>query len=87
MLMYVLIGLSLVLVGIAGLQFTYLYWADRLDAERKKYLHDLEEKYKRTLSQLEFAERRIAEQDALLDAVYSDLENEDEAWADLIEER
>jgi hypothetical protein len=88
MLMYVLIGLSLVLVGIAGLQFTYLYWADRLNAERKKYIQDLEEKYKRTLSQLEFAERRIAEQDALLDAVYADLENEeDEAWADVIEER
>lgn len=30
MLMYALIGLSLVLVGIVGLQFTYLFWIDRV---------------------------------------------------------
>lgn len=87
MLMYFLIGLSLVLVGITGLQFTYLFWADRLNRERKKHLRDLEQKYANTLARLEDAERRIAEQDELLAAVYSDSEKEDESWADVIEER
>lgn len=85
MLMYALIGLSLVLVGIAGLQFTYLFWADKLNRERRKHLHDLEERYSRTLARVDQLEQRVAEQDELLAAVYG--EEKDEAWADVIEER
>lgn len=76
MLMYALIGLSLVLVGVAGLQFAYLFYVDRIFRERQKYLQDLEQRYRA-------AKQRIAEQDELLAANY--VEKED--WAEVIEER
>src|SRR5437588_448648 len=42
MFLYALIGLVLVLVGIAGLQFTYLFYVDRLYRERQKYILTVE---------------------------------------------
>jgi hypothetical protein len=85
MLMYVLIGLCLVLVGIAGLQFTYLAYADRLDGERRKYLKALEHKYSELAAKLADAEQKVAEQQELLDAAYPELK--EESWADVIEDR
>ena len=85
MFMYFLIGLCLVLVGVAGLQFTYLFYIDRLNHERRKYLKLLEHKCSNLAARLELAEQRIAEQDELLETVYH--KKEDEAWADVIEER
>lgn len=79
MLMYALIGLLLVLVGITGLQFTYLFYVNRLYGERKKYLQHLEHKCADLARRLESAERRVAEQNKLI--------KEDEAWADVIEDR
>ena len=79
MLVYVLIGLCLVLLGITGLQFTYLAYVDRLDRERRKYIKGLESKYAALSTRLASAEKRLAEQDALL--------TPDEAWADVIEDR
>lgn len=87
MLMYLLIGLSFVLVGIVGLQFSYLFYADRMFRERKAYLRDLERKYARLTQRLEAAERRIAEQNDLLADIYPDLGQEEEVWADVIEDR
>jgi hypothetical protein len=83
--MYFLIGLCLVLVGVAGLQFTYLFYVDRLNRERRKYLKALEHKCSDLATRLSEAERREAEQNELLESVYGKKENE--AWADLIEER
>ena len=85
MLMYFLIGLCLVLVGVAGLQFTYLFYVDRLNRERRKYLTALEHKCSDLAARLSRAERRADEQDELLEAVYG--KKEDEAWADVIEDR
>ncbi|HTH50554.1 MAG TPA: hypothetical protein VL501_01390 [Pyrinomonadaceae bacterium] len=85
MLMYFLIGLCLVLVGIAGLQFTYLAYADRLDGERRKYLKALEHKYSELAAKLADAEQKVAEQQELLDAAYPELK--EESWADVIEDR
>lgn len=85
MFMFFLIGLCLVLVGIAGLQFTYLFYIDRLNRERRKYLRALEHKCSDLAARLEQAGHRIAEQDELLETVYD--KKEDEAWADVIEER
>ena len=79
MLMYALIGLLLVLVGIAGLQFTYLFYVNRLYGERRKYLQHLEDKCANLARRLESAERRVAEQKKLI--------KDDEVWADVIEER
>jgi hypothetical protein len=82
--MYALIGLSLVLVGIVGLQFTYLFWIDRVYRERRTYLKDLENRYADLNSRLRSAELRVAEQEELLKTLGY---KETETWADVIEER
>jgi len=87
MLMYALIGLSLVLTGIVGLQFTYLFYVDRIFRERKKHTKSLEQKCRNLNDRLEAAERRVAEQNDLLESMYPGLGKEDEAWADVIEDR
>lgn len=85
MLMYFLIGLSLVLLGVVGLQFSYMFYVERVYRERKSYLRDLERKHARLAEELADAHRVIAEQGAMLEEVYP--EREDEVWADVIEER
>jgi hypothetical protein len=84
-LMYALICLSLALVGIAGLQFTYLFYLDRVDKERKRLIHQLEVECRRLSSRLADAESRVAEQDRILNKLL--IEAGDESWADIIEER
>ena len=86
MLSYVLIGLCLTLTGIAGLQMTYMIYLDRMDRERKKRLHDLEQKCVRLLSKLEEADRKLDEQEAVI-ASLSTAVNDQEHWADVIDER
>lgn len=87
MLMYSLIGLSLVLLGIVGLQFSYLFYVDRIYRERKMYLRALERKHARLSERLDAAERRIVEQNDLLADIYPELGREEEVWADVIEDR
>ncbi len=87
MLSFALILLSLVLVGIVGLQFTYMFYLDRVHLERKKHIHDLERRCASLNASLEQAESRLAEQDALLETAYPGLKKEDEVWADVIEDR
>ena len=83
MLMFVLIGVLFVLIGIAGLQFTYLFYFDRIDRERKKHIHDLEIRSRNLTERLEIAERRVEEQDIIL----SEAGINGEVWADVIEDR
>ncbi len=91
MLMYTLIGLCLVLTGIAGLQFTYMFWVERLYIERRKHSRQLEHQCSDLTKRLETAERRVAKQSDLLKTIHPnfgpDFGKEDEAWADVIEER
>lgn len=87
MFLIVLIGLSLVLLGIVGLQFTYMFYLDRLHLERKKHLHGLERKCGQLSERLKLAEDRLAEQDRLLETAYPGLRKDDEVWADVIEDR
>ena len=87
MLFYALIGSSLVLLGIAGLQFMYMFYLDRLHVERKKHIVTLEKKCIDLTARLKNAESRIAEQQELIDAGYPADLGEKEDWADLIEER
>ena len=86
MLMFALIGLSFVLIGMVGLQFTYLFYADRLHRERQKYLQTLEKRFARLAEKLKESERRVAEQNKLLEAADPKLGRDDEVWADVIEE-
>ena len=85
MLLYLLIGLSLVLLGIAGLQFTYMFYLDRIHKERRKHIYSLERKCSGLETRLGQAEDRIARQNAILDA--AGLTVEDDIWADVIEDR
>ncbi len=86
MLLYILICLSLSLAGIAGLQFTYLFYLDRLDRERKKRLSELEKECRNLSKRLRQAESQIVAHSELLETEYHDEESE-ESWADLIEDR
>lgn len=85
--MFVLIGLSLVLLGVVGLQFTYMFYVERMYTERRKHMRTLERKAEELTGKLETAQQRLLEQDELLKTAYRDLRNTEEAWADVIEER
>jgi 16S rRNA C1402 (ribose-2'-O) methylase RsmI len=85
MVMYVLIGLSLSLVGVAGLQFFYLAYLERIDRERKSRIQELEHHCQHLVARLREAEQQIAEQAELIEAFY-DEEEAEEIWADVIEE-
>ena len=87
MLLVALIGLLFVLVGIVGLQFSYMFYLDRLHIERKKHIHELEHKCNQLSDRLARAEDRLAEQDRLLETTYPGLRKDDEVWADVIEDR
>lgn len=85
MLMYVLVGLCLVLLGVSGLQFTYLAYVDRMNNERRKYLKALEKKYRELSARLTEAELRVAEQNELLEQLSPGVM--EDSWADVIEDR
>ncbi len=86
MLLYVLIGLCLSLAGVAGLQLMYMFYLDRLDRQRKKHVHELETECRRLVKLLAAAEHELKLKNDLLTVVYPEFDDE-EAWADLIEER
>jgi len=83
---YVLIGLSLSLAGVAGLQFFYLIYMERIDREQKKRIHELERHCHSLSNRLSDAEQQIAEQNGVLETIFEDFPEEGEAWADVIEE-
>ncbi|CAN5645128.1 hypothetical protein BH24ACI2_BH24ACI2_03640 [soil metagenome] len=89
MMWYVLIGLSLSLAGVAGLQFFYLVYMERIDREHKKRIHELERHTKYLANRLNEAEQKISEQDNVLESIFDDFteEEEEEIWADVIEDR
>jgi 16S rRNA C1402 (ribose-2'-O) methylase RsmI len=87
MMLYVLIGLSLSLAGLAGLQFFYLVYLERMGKEYKKRIHELENHNKYLSHRLADAEQQITDQTALLEVFYEELEDEEEVWADVIDER
>jgi hypothetical protein len=84
---YVLIGLSLSLASVAGLQFFYMTYLERIDREQKKRIRELERHTKFLTGKLQDAETRINEQKNLLETFFDEFEDEDEVWADVIEDR
>lgn len=86
MLLYALIGLSLVLLGIVGLQFTYMFYLERVYGERKKYLAELERRLAESQSKLDLAESRIAEQQQFIHDAFPELREADEPWPHVIED-
>jgi hypothetical protein len=83
---YVLIGLSLSLAGVAGLQFFYMIYLERIDREQKKRIQELERHCKYLSSRLQEAEQQVSDQNDLLETFFEDLTDE-EVWADVIEDR
>lgn len=86
MLVYVLIGLSLSLTGVVGLQLTYMFYLDRLDLERKKRLSELERTCRNLTARLETAESYIAKQEEIIET-FGAVHLADENWADVIDDR
>jgi uncharacterized membrane protein len=84
---YVLIGLSLSLAAVAGLQFFYMIYLERIDREQKKRIHELERHSKHLSKRLSQAEQQIAEQDEILENILDEFEDDEEVWADVIEDR
>jgi len=82
--MYVLICLSLSLAGIPGLQFFYLAYLDRLDKDQKKRIRELERHCMVLTNQLQVAEAVVA--DKKTDQSESTDEDDNEVWADVLEE-
>lgn len=87
MTIYVLIGLSLSLAGVAGLQFFYMVYLERIDREQKKRIQELERHCKYLSDRLHEAEQQVADQNDLLETFFEDLTDEEEVWADVIEDR
>jgi len=79
--MYALIGLCLVLLGIAGLQFTYLFHIERLYKQRRLHMHKLERRCFALSKRLEVAELYITDRDTPVESVQPE-----DSWADVIEE-
>jgi hypothetical protein len=86
MLYVILIGLCLALVGVAGFQFMYMFYLDRLDRERKKRLVELEHRCKDLSSRLIAAENKIANQDEIIEGFEMYNGYGEEVWADVLEE-
>ncbi len=87
MMLYVLIGLSLSLASVAGLQFFYMAYLERIDREHKRRIRELERHAKYLSGKLHDAENRVAEQNNLLENFFDEFVDEDEVWADVIEDR
>ncbi len=86
MLDLVLIGLSLSLVGVAGLQFSYMFYLDRMHRDRKTHVRHLERQNRRLAEKLTAAEQKIAEQSAILEKACPEYVYDEETWAEIIEE-
>lgn len=86
MMWYVLIGLSLALSGVAGLQFFYMMYLEKINREQKKRIYELERHTRYLSRRINEAEKQISEQNELLESFFDEPE-EEEIWADVIEDR
>ena len=86
MTIYILIGLALSLAGVAGLQFFYMIYLERMDKAQKKRLRQLESKCSYLSERLYKAQMQIADQNKVIESVFDEFEEETEIWADVIEE-
>jgi hypothetical protein len=86
MLYYVLIGLCLSLVGVAGLQLMFLFYLDRIDRERRKRISQLEHRCTELSARLASARARIEQQDELIENLEVIHHRTEEVWADVLDE-
>ena len=87
MLIYALICLSLSLAGVAGLQFFYMIYLDRIGKEQKKRIRELEKHSRKISLLLREADKQIIKQEKFINSVTEEFGDEDEElWADVIGE-
>ncbi len=84
--MIVLIGITLSLLGVAGLQFLYLSWLEQVNRSNKKRITELEHRCMYLNDRLFQSELDVKEHAAVLAEHDIVLETEeiDEVWADVI---
>jgi len=87
MMWYILIGLSLSLACVAGLQFFYMLYLERISNERKKRIYELERYLEQIAKRLSEAEQQIADQNDILEKMFEENVEEEEIWADVIEDK
>jgi hypothetical protein len=83
--MYVLIGISLSLLGVAGLQFFYLSYLETQSREQKKRISELEHRCMYLNDRLFESELEIKHQASVIKE-QEFVEESDEVWADVIED-
>jgi hypothetical protein len=84
--MYVLIGISLSLLGVAGLQFLYLTWLEQVNRSNKKRITELEHRCMYLNDRLFESELDVKHHATILaeNNITLDQEETDEVWADVI---
>lgn len=83
MLTFAIICLAFTLIGVVGLQFTYLFYVDRINKSQKRHIKQLERRIASLRTKLTDADRVIDEYYETLAAanIYTDTEPE---WDDII---
>jgi hypothetical protein len=86
MTMIVLIGITLSLLGVAGLQFLYLSWLEQVNRSNKKRITELEHRCMYLNDRLFQSELDVKQQAAVLAEhdILLETEEIDEIWADVI---
>jgi len=84
---YIFIGLLFVLAGVIGLQLTFIFYIERLYKMRVDHTRLLERDAKHLRQKIEFLEERLSEKNALLEMHGIEIERNDEAWADILDDR
>jgi uncharacterized membrane protein len=101
MLTYILICISLSLLGLSTIEFLYLFYLERIEKERQKKIIELEQRCKILTERLKQAEQNIQRQILVIEALHkkqSELEISDfnveiideideEEWAEYIEDK
>ncbi|HEV7642989.1 MAG TPA: hypothetical protein VGO50_03525 [Pyrinomonadaceae bacterium] len=89
--MYLLIGVVIVLAGVAALQLFYMGYLERLGKEQRRRIAELEKHCARLSRRVNDAEDHLAQQAEIIQAMeyYDNADvvlEEEEVWADVIEE-
>lgn len=82
---YVLICLCLSLAGIAGLQFFYMIYLEQTGKGYRRRIRQLEKHCVRLSKRLQAAEATIERQERMMENE-EEFPQEDEVWADVIED-
>lgn len=78
MLTFALIGLAFALIGVAGLQITYLLYLDRVLKEKKQLVRSLERRNQRLNDQINDLRRKATSEKVSTE--------EDEVWAEVLDQ-